>query len=525
MSIPTTTDYLRATYEVTASAADAELAARRIAYEQTVELPEALINDPAILTGVVGQVERVAAVDASARRHAVTIAYPLTGFDAQFPAVLNLLFGNASLLADTRLIDFTLPDSVLATFAGPRYGIEGVRALTGVYGRPLLATALKPRGVDVARLAALAADFARGGGDIVKDDQNLADDFESFKRRAERCHAAVADVNAASGRNCLYLPHASARFADLERCFEFAAASGMAGLLVCPMVTGLETLRALAERYPLLIMAHPGLTSLEGANGTRGFAPGVLLGTLFRLAGADISIFPHPGGRFPFTRADGEDIAGCLRKPLGAIAPALPAPAGGMTIEKLPELCATYGEDSVLLVGGSLFGLSPDTAVATRRFLDAIRAEHAGQLKSPVAAKARRAGYHLPGAAGLNWIGRESSPYKDAADLAFKGVRRVELVGKFSEMTRTDLRYFEVEAGGYSSFERHVHGHIVIGARGEGVLLRAGERAPLKVNDVAFIAPLEAHQLLNETDQPFGFFCIVDHVRDRPMSASGAIPD
>jgi len=66
---------------------------------------------------------------------------------------------------------------------------------------------------------------------------------------------------------------------------------------------------------------------------------------------------------------------------------------------------------------------------------------------------------------------------------------------------------------------RHVHGHIVIGARGEGVLVRAGTREPLALHDVAYIAPLEAHQLLNETSEPFGFFCIVDHARDRPTPA------
>lgn len=508
---------LRATYLIRAAdAQSAHAAARRIAYEQTVELPEALVTDPAILNGVVGQVEGVSA-PAAPGSYSATIAYPLDAVDAQFPALLNLAFGNASLLADTRLLDLEMPDELLAAFAGPRYGVEGVRALTGVYGRPLLATALKPRGVEVAALARMAAEFARGGGDIVKDDQNLADDFESFKRRAERCHAAVAEVNAATGRRCLYLPHVSARFADLERCFEFVAASGIPGILVCPMIMGLETLRALAARYPLLIMAHPALTSVEGAGGARGFAPGLLWGKLFRLAGADISIFPHPGGRFPFTVEDGQDIARQLSAPLGTLRPALPAPAGGMNLQHVPELGRVYGDDAVLLVGGSLLGLCPDLAQATGRFLDAIRSQSRERLEPPSLLLRTHGGYHLAAMPGLEWQGRDSSPYKDAADLAFKGVRRVELVGKFAESTRTDLRYFEVEPGGYSSFERHVHGHIVIGARGEGVLLRAGQRVPLKLNDVAYIAPLEAHQLRNETAAPFGFFCIVDHYRDRPM--------
>jgi len=37
------------------------------------------------------------------------------------------------------------------------------------------------------------------------------------------------------------------------------------------------------------------------------------------------------------------------------------------------------------------------------------------------------------------------------------------------------------------------------------------------------VAPEEVHQLRNPADEPFGFLCIVDHERDRPVVvASGA---
>ena len=41
----------------------------------------------------------------------------------------------------------------------------------------------------------------------------------------------------------------------------------------------------------------------------------------------------------------------------------------------------------------------------------------------------------------------------------------------------------------------------------------------VKPNDVAYLPPLATHQLRNETGEPFGFFCIVDHDRDRPLPA------
>ena len=75
-----------------------------------------------------------------------------------------------------------------------------------------------------------------------------------------------------------------------------------------------------------------------------------------------------------------------------------------------------------------------------------------------------------------------------------------------------------MQPGGYTSREKHVHTHIVIGARGVGKLVLGNQSHELKVNDTAYIGPLQVHQLRNEGSEPFGFFCIVDHVRDRPMA-------
>ena len=101
-----------------------------------------------------------------------------------------------SLYPGVELADFTLPASVLAAFAGPRFGVDGLRRLTGVHGRPLLATALKPRGLPVSEYARMAGAFAAGGGDLVKDDQNLVTDFDGFRDRVFRCRDAVGNANA-----------------------------------------------------------------------------------------------------------------------------------------------------------------------------------------------------------------------------------------------------------------------------------------------------------------------------------------
>jgi ribulose-bisphosphate carboxylase large chain len=513
--------YIGATYAIAPRAGSPASVARAIAYEQTVELPESLVTDPAILDAVVG---RVGAVWADSDQHHARIDYPASLCDGHLPQLLNLLFGNVSFYPGVRLVGLELPDDVLARITGPRLGVEGLRTVLGVYDRPLLATALKPRGTTDEQLASAAQAFALGGGDLVKDDQNLADDLEAFKRRVERCAGAVAAANLQTGRRCLYLPHITGPADELDRRFAFVAELGLEGVLACPLIMGLDTVRTLAVRHHLAVMAHPSLAGAYVNEHDSGIDPAVLLGTLFRLAGADISIFPNAGGRFAFTAKQCTRIADALRAPLGSIAPAWACPAGGMRFDNIRRMCTEYGPDAILLVGGALLGHGADLRASTADFAGAIRARFPGRETEPAPGpapgrtrgRAPLAERLLRHGEGYEWTARPSSPYKDASNLSFKRVRRVELVGKFGERTNADLRYFEVQPGGYSSMERHLHTHLIIGARGTGVLVLGNERCELGPYDVAYVEPLEPHQLRNEGDEPFGFFCIVDHERDRP---------
>ena len=515
---------IQAVYRVAGAEREASAVARAIAYEQTVELPETLVTDPGIAEDIVGTVEAVGLDPDFEGTSRVTISYAAELASGQIPQLLNLLFGNVSIYPGVRLLDVQLPDEYLQRFEGPRFGVDGLRKMTGVHGRPLLATALKPRGTQVDGLARIARDFALGGGDIVKDDQNLVDgDFEAFKRRTEACHRAVADANTATGRRCLYLPHVAAPANELERCFEYVHWLGALGVLACPMIMGLDTARALASDYGLLLMAHPALTGSYTNSDSQGIDHGVLLGTLFRLTGADISIFPNVGGRFAYRAEDCASIRDRLRAPLGDLRRAWPCPAGGMHLDNLDAMATDYGADSVFLVGGALLGHSDRLQSSTSAFLDEIRHRFDERLDAPEQADnsadelAETVVRHLKFEDDFQWSNRESTPYKDADDLTFKGVRRVELVGKFGEQTRCDLRYFEVEPGGFTSLEKHLHTHIVIGARGTGILTMGNQRIALEPMDVVYLQPLDVHQLHNETREPFGFLCIVDHERDRPM--------
>ena len=505
----------------------AEKMARFIAYEQTVELPEALIRDPHILQEIVGRVERLHQLDEFAFE--TTISYSSKLASTQLSQLMNLLYGNVSMLDGVRLSDMRLPSALTAEFKGPLHGIDGLRRLTGVYQRPLLATAVKPRGTPTEGLAKLAADFALGGGDIVKDDQNLvSSDFESFKIRVDQIASAVVKANDVTGRNCLYFPHLAARTEDLERAIEFVYRSGLKGVLMCPMVLGLDLCRKLAADYGLIFMAHPAMSGAYTSGRDHGMSHSVLLGSLFRLAGADISVFPATGGRFNYAPEDCDAVCTKLTETQGALKPAFPCPAGGITFDRVAELAQIYGQDSVLLIGGSLQAYSSDIAAGTKAYQAKIAAyfqpeqrEPAPELESSCEVNfddssegVRSLLRFLP---DFNWSDRRSRAYKSADEISYTDIRRVELIGKNGERADFDLRYFEIAPGGHSSLEKHLHTHVIIGARGHGILQVNGINQRFNTLDVAYVQPLEVHQLSNDSLEHFGFFCIVDRERDRPM--------
>jgi len=83
--------------------------------------------------------------------------------------------------------------------------------------------------------------------------------------------------------------------------------------------------------------------------------------------------------------------------------------------------------------------------------------------------------------------------------------------------TQFETRYFEVAPGGYTSFERHGHEHVVVVLRGAGRVRLHDEWTELATGDVVHVPTQTPHQFQNPTTEPFGILCVVDRERDRPV--------
>jgi ribulose-bisphosphate carboxylase large chain len=362
---PTDERRLEAVYRVRASADAIEARAQAIALEQSVELPLAAVQDARVRDEVVGRVSAIAASAEGSFDVTIALATETTGGEAG--QLLNMLFGNASLLDDVALVDVRFPPGFARSFGGPRHGIAGLRARTGAMARPLTCSALKPQGLTPADFAALAGTLARAGIDVIKDDHGLADQASApFEARVRAVQRAVAAANRARGGRTLYAPNLTGDHATMRRRAAFARDEGVEMLMLAPMVSGVASLAALAQEAGLPILAHPALA------GVGRIAPPALLGTLFRLFGADATIFPNFAGRFGYSRETCGALADAARGPLHGLAPALPVPAGGMTLARVADMRAFFGDDAMLLIGGDLIAARDGLEARCRAFVDAV---------------------------------------------------------------------------------------------------------------------------------------------------------
>ena len=101
--------------------------------------------------------------------------------------------------------------------------------------------------------------------------------------------------------------------------------------------------------------------------------PPVLLGMLFRLFGADATIFPNHGGRFGYTPETCRDLARAARAPWHGLNACVPVPAGGMTTDRAPEMLDFYGRDTILLIGGNLLAAGDALTEKTAEFVATVK--------------------------------------------------------------------------------------------------------------------------------------------------------
>src|SRR5699024_3226905 len=289
--------------------------------EQTIEFPYDLAPEW-IQQTVVGRVEHVDGTD-------VTLSYDARVLDGAggMTQFLNVVWGNVSIMDDIKVIVIEPPRYLFDILPGPRYGIDGMRELTGAIDRPFLATALKPIGLSAQEMAEEARILAEAGLDVIKDDHGLSNQpWAPWSDRVKAVSEAVAEANTTTGGSTIYMPSMNMPVDQLfDRAYE-AKSYGAGGLCVLPGVTSFDSLRALAadDELNLPLMGHPAMIGSFALNPNQGISPGLLFGLIMRLAGADMCVYANYGGRFGPSKDDVISIRDNCWRDLGSMKKALP---------------------------------------------------------------------------------------------------------------------------------------------------------------------------------------------------------
>lgn len=366
------------TYRIfAADPAEARARAEGIALEQTVEIPRDVVPAGFVEGEILGRVEEIGAEGDG--RFRATLSYSPESAGFEITQFFNVIFGNSSIQRRLRVIGIDPGEEMARRHPGPRFGIAGIRALCGRASGGMIAPVLKPQGLAADDLAQIGYLCARGGADIVKEDHGIMDQpMAPFRERVEKTAAAVARANAETGRKALYFPSLAGQADEIEANIRFAKEAGADGLLIMPGLLGFGVVSRISRDAALdmPVMTHPSFLGPYVLSPDTGFDHGVIFGTLQRIAGADISVFPNVGGRFGFSREECLQIAAACRAPAGPGKPMLPSPGGGMSVERAADMAAMYGEDVVYLLGGSLLRLGErigDGITAMRRALDSVQ--------------------------------------------------------------------------------------------------------------------------------------------------------
>lgn len=309
-----------------------------------------------------------------------TIAFPVQLWHGRLSWLLALIFGKMSFYRGVTLENVSFDERCLRSgiFNGPQLGLSELRERCGAAaGRPLLMGILKPNvAMSDEAVADLYCEVAHAGVHLVKDDEIRHDEsLNATLRRIE----SVAARKAKEKLNTQYVVHAPidvAAVADLKNWCARLQSAGADALLVNVWTSGLDVLQNLRAVTKLPLVAHPALAGAMGQGlAEDSICPSVLLGSLLRAAGADLTLFPSPYGKIGLPKPTAVKIAEkCTELWSGGIKPVIPVPSAGIKPEHVPSALEDFGDDFILNAGTAIFASGRSVADSAKDFLQRLEA-------------------------------------------------------------------------------------------------------------------------------------------------------
>ncbi len=319
------------------------------------------------------------------RRALVTLSWPLANTGPSLPNILATVAGNLfelNCVAGLRLTDLRFPASLVAASPRPAFGVEGTRELSGVRGRPLIGTIIKPSiGLTADETAAMVDTLCAAGIDFIKDDELQADGavcpFDDRVRAVMRVINAYADR---TDKNVMYAFNLTGEVDEMRARHDLVMAEGGTCVMVSANSVGLTGMLALRRHSRLPIHLHRNGWGYLSRHPSLGFDYPAW-SKLWRLAGAD---HMHVNGlRNKFCEADASVIASArsLLSPMAAAHPAVTMPvfsSGQTALQAFGTWQALQSPDLIFAAGGGIMAHPDGPAAGVRSLQDAWGAAMAG---------------------------------------------------------------------------------------------------------------------------------------------------
>ena len=296
----------------------------------------------------------------------VTLSWPLDNIGPSLPNLITTIAGNLfelQPLSGIRLLDLRLPTAFAERYAGPKFGIQGTRALAGVPERPLIGTIIKPSvGLSAEATGALVADLCAGGIDFIKDDELQADGpacpFEDRVKSTMRAVNAAADK---TGKKAMVAFNLTGEIDEMRRRHDLVRDCGGTCVMVNLTGVGMSGMIDLGRHTELPIHAHRA--------GWGALTRDPLLGwsypawsKLWRLAGADHMHVNGFDNKFTESNESVAASVASLNDPLFGNSPmcAVPVFSSGQTVRQAAATLNAAGSPDVLVTAGGGIIAHPD---------------------------------------------------------------------------------------------------------------------------------------------------------------------
>ncbi|ANL70023.1 ribulose bisphosphate carboxylase large subunit protein (plasmid) [Rhizobium phaseoli] len=192
----------------------------------------------------------------------VDIAFPLEAIGTDLSALMTIAIGGVYSIkgmTGIRIVDMKLPEAFRSAHPGPQFGIAGSRHLTGVEGRPIIGTIVKPAlGLRPHETAELVGELIESGVDFIKDDEKLMSPaYSPLKERVAAIMPRILDHEQKTGKKVMYafgISHADPD--EMMRNHDIVAAAGGNCAVVNINSIGFGGMSFLRKRSSLVLHAH-----------------------------------------------------------------------------------------------------------------------------------------------------------------------------------------------------------------------------------------------------------------------------